>query len=245
MTASLFCLAMLPVMMAHVAAPPQPTRSFRVDTAAAQGDTTPATQVMIDFGGDPDRTVVVRAFEVGISSTSEPRRKVTKSAPTHVRFTGTPDELSVDLARRVSSGARFPKVDALLPGAGDSGMILHLYDVQVVSARLMMNDDNTALVQQRLALEESIAQLTGDLQEAQRQLDAVEVLAKRQLSPSLELARARANAEVIFKRLTMQRERLALVERQLARWTPMQEEVQLEAASAELEARAPSPVAAP
>jgi hypothetical protein len=244
MTASLLCLTMVPVMMAHVTAPPRSTRSFRVDTAAAPGDTTPATQVMIDFGGDPDRTVVVRAFEVGISSTTEPRRKVAKSAPTHVRFTGTPDELSVDLARRVSSGARFPKVDALLPG-GDAGMILHLYDVQVVSARLMMNDDNTALVQQRLALQESIAQLTGDLQEAQRQLDAVEVLAKRQLSPSLELARARANAEVIFKRLTMQRERLALVERQLARWTPMQEEVQLEAARAELETRKPSTVAVP
>jgi hypothetical protein len=244
MIVSLLRLTMLPVMMAHVAAPQQFTPSFRVDTAAAQGDTTPATQVMIDFGGDPDRTVVVRAFEVGISSTPEPRRKGAKSSPTRVRFAGAPDELSAELARRVSTGARFPKVDALLPG-GDTGMILHLYDVQVVSARLLLNDDNTALVQQRLALEESIAQLTADLQEAQRQLDAVEALAKRQLSPSLELARARATAEVIFKRLSVQRERLTLVERQLARWTPMQEEVQLEAARAELETRTPSPVAAP
>lgn len=244
MIVSLLRLTMLPVMMAHVVAPPQFARSFRVDTAAAHGDTTPATQVMIDFGGEPDRTMVVRAFEVGISSTPEPRRKVAKSAPARVRFAGPPDDLSAELARRVSSGARFQKVDAQLPG-GESGMILHLYDVQVVSARLLLNDDNTALVQQRLALEESIAQLTADLQEAQRQLDAVEALAKRQLSPSLELARARANAEVIFKRLSVQRERLTLVEKQLARWTPMQEEVQLEAARAELETRTPSPVAAP
>lgn len=117
-------------MVAHALSVPHSTRSLGVDTASVQADTASATPVTIDFGGEPVRTVVVRVFEVGISSASEPHRKVTKSA----------------------------------------------------------------------------------------------------------------NAEMTFKRLTVQRERLALVDRQLARWTPMQEEVQLEAARAELETRRPSPI---
>ena len=116
-------------------------------------------------------------------------------------------------------------------------MLVHLYDVQVVSTRLLLSDERSALLQQRLTLVESIAQITADMQEADRQLSATESLAKQRLSPSLELARARSRAAVLAQRLDVQQRRLALVERDFARWIPTQEEVVLDAARAELDAQ--------
>jgi hypothetical protein len=243
MMASLLSV-MIPMQVARGLTSSYGDGTVRVDTAVVQGDSTPATPVTIDFGGDAGPEVVVRSFEVGTSSPPQPRRRAANGAPARVRVIFVPGAISVELARRVSSGARFPRVDALLPG-GDGGMILHLYDVQVAADRLLTNDDNTGLMQQRLAFQESIAQLTADLKEAQRHLDAVEGLAKRQLTPSLEVARARDNADVIDKRLHVLRERLSIVERQLAQWTPMREEVELEATRAELEPRRPAPAAIP
>lgn len=51
-----------------------------------------------------------------------------------------------------------------------------------------------------------------------------------------------ASVTIDFGGETVQRERLALVERQLAHWTPMREEVELEAARADLETRQPSAI---
>ena len=155
-----------------------------------------------------------------------------------MRFVRAPDSLSAELARRVASGERIAAVDAQLDGRGGApGVLLHLRDVQVVSARLQMNDDNVGLVQQRLSLEESVAQISVDLQEARRQLNVAESLDKRHLSSSLELARARGSVDALAARLAVQRERLALVAQQLARWTPIQEEVVLVAARTTLETR--------
>jgi len=129
-------------------------------------------------------------------------------------------------------------VEATLSGrSAASQMVLRLRDVQVVSMRLVTNDDDIALMQQRLGLEESIAQLSIDLQEAQRQLAVTESLDKRKMSSSLEVAHAHASADVLTRRLAVQREHLALVEQQLARWVPIEEEVVLSASGVEMQTR--------
>jgi hypothetical protein len=203
-----------------------------------QFDTVLQVEATIDFGAAVGQPVAARTFSLDLRGTAGPRRGRPGATTTEVRFVRPPDAVSSELARRVSSGERIATVDVQLPsGSGMPAVNLHLYDVQVVSTRLLLSDADVSLVQQRLALLESIAQLGADVHEADRQLSATESLAKQQLSPSAELARARARAEVLAKRLIVQERRLAIVEQQLARWSPTQEEVVLVAARMKLENR--------
>jgi hypothetical protein len=203
-----------------------------------QFDTVLQVEATIDFGAAVGQPVAARTFSLDLRGTAGPRRGRPGAPTTEVRFVRPPDAVSSELARRVSSGERIATVDVQLPsGSGMPAVNLHLYDVQVVSTRLLLSDADVSLVQQRLALLESIAQLGADVHEADRQLSATESLAKQQLSPSAELARARARAEVLAKRLIVQERRLAIVEQQLARWSPTQEEVVLVAARMKLENR--------
>lgn len=207
-----------------------------IDTTALSLDTLPAAEAMVDFGAAMGPPVAMRAFELDVTQGEAARGRRRLPATARLRLVRAPDALSAPLARRVSTGERLARVDAELPGGnGASPMLVHLYDVQIVSTRLLLSDERSALLQQRLTLVESIAQITADMQEADRQLSATESLAKQQLSPSLELARARSRAAVLAQRLDVQQRRLALVERDFARWIPTREEVVLDAARAELD----------
>ena len=177
-------------------------------------------------------------MELKVTTVPPAGAKGQPSTAIQVRFLRTPDTLSADLTDRVSNGNRIAIVQAELPGrVGAAVTIARLYDAQVLSIHLTMNDDNIALVRQRLGLEASIAQLTGELQDAQRQLAVTESLDKRKLSSSLEVAHARATAEVLTKRLAVEREHLQLLEQQIHNWTPIQEEVVLSAARVEMQTR--------
>ncbi len=207
------------------------------DTAGLPPDTLPAAHVTVTFGGEPGEAVRVRDFEFGLTNVPDTRHQGGSSAATQVRMTREPDALTSGLASRVASGERIPEVVARLERAGSAPIVLRMFDVQVVSERLLINGDNAALTQQRLGLEESIAQLTAEQGEADRQLAAIESLARERLSPPLEVARVRSNAAVVAKRLGAQRQRMALVEGQLARWVPIQEEVVLSASRTTVESR--------
>ena len=214
------------------------TTGLGVDTAMTRVDTTPPARISFDLGLGLGIPVAARSFDFGISSGPGVTGKSQTSTTTQVRFVRAPDAMSAELARRVSSGEHISAVDVQLEGAnGAPGVLLHLYDVQVLSSHLVANEDNVGLVQQRLGLLESIAQLSVDLQEAQRQLNVTESLDKRRLSSSLELAHARSSADVLARRLAVQHQRLALVERQLTLWTPIQEEVVLNAGRMDMETR--------
>lgn len=216
------------------------TLSIRHDSATspARVDSVPVARVAFDFGAGAGTAFAARGVDLNVTSVPAPTSKAQPTTAIRLRFLRTLDTLSADLTDRVTSGNRITEVDAELPGrAGAPVTIVHLYDLQVVSTHLMMNDDNIALVQQRLALEESIAQLAAELQDADRQLDVTESLDKRKLSSSLELAHARVTADVLTKRLAVEREHLVLVEQQIARWTPIQEEVVLAAARMQMETR--------
>lgn len=207
-------------------------------TTPARLDSVPVANISFDFGDGLGPSFAARGVELKVASEPAPTPKAQPSTAIQVRFVRAPDTLSAALSDRVASGVRIAEVQAVLPGrAGGPAPVVRLYDAQVVSTHLTMNDDNIGLVQQRLALQESIAQLTGALQDAQRQLDVTESLDKRKLSSSLEVAHARATTDVLTKRLAVEREHLVLVEQQIARWTPIEEEVVLSAARMEMATR--------
>ena len=238
--------ALLPVIAAQLlasaqTAPVRPradTSAAAADTVAVRIDTVPPARLAFDFGLGLGQPVDAHSFDFGIVSAPGSTAKNQLATNTQVRFVRAPDALSAELARRVASGERIAQVDAQLQGAaGTPAVLLHLYDVQVLSSHLVVNQDNVGLVQQRLGLVESIAQLNVDLQEAERQRDVTESLDRHRLSSSLEVAHARASAQVLEKRLAVQKQRLAIVERQLAEWTPIQEEVVLAVGRMEMETR--------
>ena len=237
MTAALLVVAL------QVAAAGLPRVSLRpadttivVDTVAlreAAVPTPPAPRVAFDFGGGAGAPVPARQFEITVNgaapASAGPNGTRAHAAPigpaAQLRITRSPDSLSAELARRATEGARLPEVTLELPGTDDEpGMTMHLYDVQVVSSRLQSNHDDAGLRERQLALDETIEQLGVDLDEAQRQLGVIESLRKRDMSSSLELAHAKANVAVLTRKVGIQRERLALLNAELSRWTPVQEE---------------------
>ena len=237
----------LPLLFAQqLAARPQTTRRAAHDTVLksdsvitqARLDSVPVARIAFDFGAGLDAPFGARDVELKVTSVppATPRSQPTTSI--QVRLVRTPDTLSAELNDRVASGDRIAEVQAELPGrSGAPSTIVTLYDAQVVSTHLTMNEENIGLVQQRLGLEASIAQLTGELQDAERQLTVTESLDKHKLSSSIEVAHARATADVLTKRLAVEREHLVLVEQQIAHWTPIQEEVVLSAARMQMESR--------
>lgn len=236
----------LPLFVAQFAASPQAVRPSARDTVLkrdsvitqARLDSVPVARVAFDFGAGLDAPFGARDVELKVTSVPPATSKSQPTTTIQVRLVRTPDTLSAELSDRVSSGNRIAEVQAELPGrSGAPSTIVTLYDAQVVSTHLTMNEDNIGLVQQRLGLEASIAQLTGELQDAERQLTVTESLDKHKLSSSIEVAHARATADVLTKRLAVEREHLVLVEQQIAHWTPIQEEVVLSAARMQMESR--------
>ncbi|HEX8851483.1 MAG TPA: hypothetical protein VF761_18285 [Gemmatimonadaceae bacterium] len=206
-----------------------------VDTVAlreAAVPAPPAPRVAFDFGSGVGAPVPARQFEITVNGAipapagqAGTRAHAAMPPAAQLRITRSPDSLSAELARRATEGARLPEVTLELPGTDDApGMTMHLYDVQVISSRLQSNHDDAALRERQLSLDETIEQLGVDLDEAQRQLGVTESLRKRDMSSSLELAHAKANVAVLTRKIGIQRERLALLNAELSRWTPVQEE---------------------
>ena len=231
-------------ILAQTAVAPQVSRAVidtlgpRRDSIVARRDSTSTARIAIDLGGGLGASFIVRSVELTINSIQPATKAASPTTAVQLRFVRTPDTLSPRLATHIGGAERLASVEATLAGhSAASPMVLRLRDVQVVSMRLITNDDDIALMQQRLGLEESIAQLSIDLQEAQRQLTVTESLDKRKMSSSLEVAHAHATADVLTRRLAVQREHLALVEQQLARWVPIEEEVVLSASGVEMQTR--------
>ncbi|NUS98645.1 MAG: hypothetical protein HOQ11_14675, partial [Gemmatimonadaceae bacterium] len=205
--------------------------------------TPPAPRVTFDFGGGPSAPVAARQFEITVNGAAGApaamRGHAAQSGPAaQLRIVRSPDSLSTELARRAVEGARLPEVTMQLPGNEDGlGVVVHLYDVQVLSSRLASNHDDAPLRERQLALDEAIDQIGVDLDEAQRQLGVVESLRKRDMSSSLELAHAKANVAVLTRKLGIQRERLALLNAELSRWAPVQEETILAGARVVIDGR--------
>lgn len=228
----------LSAIIAQLGAGPRAMPSVVDSIHPARLDSVPVAHVVFDVGAGLGTPFAAHGVELKVTTVPPATAKGEPSTAIQLRFVRAPDSSSADLTDRVANGSRIATVQAELPGrAGAPVTIVRLYDARVVSTHLTMNDDNIGLVQQRLGLESSIAQLTSELQDAERQLAVTESLDKRKLSSSLEVAHVRATAEVLAKRLQVEREHLQLVEQQIVNWTPIQEEIVLSAARVEMQTR--------
>jgi hypothetical protein len=226
------------VLAANQTRIPRDTGRVAVDSAsAARRDTAALARIALDFGSGVGAPFSASAIDLSVSA-APPVPKTPPSTVVQLKFLRSPDTLTFEIASRAGTNTRLPSAEVSLPTRGTMpAMTLRLYDVQVASMRLVTNDDNIALLQQRLGLQESIAQLSIDLQEAQRQLAVTESLDKRKLSSSLEVAHAHATADALASRLSVQHQNLALVEQLLAHWTPVREEIVLSAARVDMQPR--------
>ncbi|HEX2779901.1 MAG TPA: hypothetical protein VHM30_10400 [Gemmatimonadaceae bacterium] len=213
-----------------------PTSGRQPDSSAVALDSlvlpdTAQARLAFDFGSGIGAPVVARKFEFAVTSAPAAPAHNRSPASALLRVVRPPDTLSAELARRVLDGGHIPEVAIRLPGRdGQPGSLVHLFDVQVLSSKLVSSEDKAGLIERRLALDESIDQLSAELDESQRQLGVTESLRKRDLSTSLELARARAATGLLTRRLAIQRHRLAMLMVELSRWTPVEEESVLTAA---------------
>jgi hypothetical protein len=198
---------------------------------APQRDTAPVPQireatarVTFDFGTGTGASapVVARALEVSFASGAP-------GAPgARARCTKEPDALTSALSRYAASGAPITSVLLeILDGDGKPLLTLRLGDAVVASDRLVLDASGASLEQQRLNVEEAVAQLAADLLEAQRQYTLNDALEKKRATSSLETARAKEKVELLQTRLGVQRRRLAILQRQIGLQTPVNEEVTL------------------
>lgn len=238
--ANLFAAALL--AQTAVAAP-------RADTTAAADNLQNATaRVTFDFGTGPSQPLLVRDFELQVSNAG-PAAPPASNVPAaqlagavQVKFDRTPGLFTPDLAQRGASGQRIPSVTVeVLDPSGATTLTLRLSDVLVASDHVVVND-RSGLEQQRLGLLDAIAQLTSDLQEAERQQNLTEALDKKRLSSSLEVARVHSQVDLLRKRLENQRTRLALLESQIAATGPLDEQVALTFAHFDVEMPGAPPV---
>lgn len=214
----------------------------RTDTALVAAGVKDATaRVTFDFGNGPSQPLTVHGFDLEITNggTAAPPASNVPAAllagAAQVKFARTPGAYTADLAQHGASGQRIPSVVVeVLDPSGVTALTLRLSDVLVASDHVVVND-RSGLEQQRLALLDQIAQLTSDLQEAERQQNLTEALDRKRLSSSLEVARVHSQVDLVRKHLDNQRQRLGLLDAQLASTGPLDEDVGLTFAHFEIE----------
>jgi len=150
------------------------------------------------------------------SSTAE-IRIVKQAGP----FTGT-------LVGLGSSGSHLPSgVVQLFDSVGGPLLTLRLSDVGIVSDHISLSTARNALIQQSISQQEALAQLTTDSREADRDLTTAEQLGKSHVTTRQDLARAQERAQELQQRLKLAQQRQALLARQLAGQSELDEVVVL------------------
>lgn len=212
-------------------------------------DTTPAprdaaVRVTFEFPSGAAAPIAARSFELGFANAPVAAAPSPATLPTpsianaavsqavvgtaQARFVKDVGPLTPELAHYAARGDRIPvaRVEVL---AADGTVLLRarLSDVTVSSAKIVVAPVDPALEQQRLSLGESIAQLSMDLQEARRAFTVADALDQRRLSASQEVQRARERVTLLETRVSAQRSRLALLDRQLSAQSPIREEITL------------------
>lgn len=234
-------LPVLATILTAMQIAPRPT--IAVDSIPAPQLRDATARVAFDFGSGSADTVLVRELELEFSNTAAVAATATSGAKTpptvgsaHAKFVKDIGSLTSTLAQHGTTGERIPGVVMDVNDATGRPLVrVRLSDVVVSSDRVVVAEADRALEQQRLDLDDAIAQISADLQEAQRQLNLTDVLDKRRLSSSQEVARARERVEVLQTRLDGQRRRLAMLDQRIRENAPVHEEVLLSFARYEVE----------
>lgn len=176
----------------------------------------------------------VRSFDLGVTETAAPHDGAPSTAEIQVvkqagPFTGA-------LVRLSASGARAPfGAIEVLDSLGAATMTIRLYDVSVVSDHLVSSNARATLEQQRISLQESLAQLTADSQQAQRDLATAEELGKTKVMTKQDVMRAREHAAELQQRINLARERQSILASQMAGQSSLEENLELRFARIEIQ----------
>lgn len=222
-----------------------PRPAIAVDSVPAPLLRDATARVSFDFGTGSADTVLVRSLELEFSNTAAVAVSTSGTgngkapAPVgsaHAKFVKDIGSLTSALAQHGTTGERIPNVVMDVNDAAGHALVrVHLSDVVVSSDRVVVAEADRALEQQRLDLDDAIAQISADLQEAKRQLNLTDVLDKRRLSSSQEVARARERVDVLQTRLDGQQRRLAILDQRIRENAPVHEEVLLSFARYDIE----------
>lgn len=199
----------------------------RADSARV---TTPAPQarVTLDLGAGPEASFAVERFDLELANPGSNRGGGAAPGSAQASFTRAPGAFTGELARRSATGLRIPAVTVqVLDTAGAVVMTLRFANVLVKSQRIVTNDEIPALQQQRMGLEEGLAQLTTDAQDAERELRAAETLARRKFTSRDDVVRAQERVDVLRTRLALRNSQLRLLNWRIARQGPLEEQVTL------------------
>jgi hypothetical protein len=227
-------MSITPFILLAALAAQRPASSDTVPPVPAEA----VARVTFDFGSGASTALLVQDFEAGFAPSASAS---SNAGSVRVHFAKAPDSLTPELARRGASAERIPSVTIeVLGGAGGDKtlMTFRLSDALVASDRVAVDNGAADLQQQRLALEDGIAQLRSDLQDAQRQLALTDALDKKKLSSTLEVARARDRAQLLETKLAVQKRRLDLLDKQIAAHLAVKEEITLVVPKFEIETSA-------
>lgn len=180
-----------------------------------------------------------RSFELAVA---QPAGKDAPAVPTlpELHLVKRAGPYTGALVQASASGQHAPTVTLSVPDStGAPGMTIVLSDVVLATDRLVLTNARAGLEQQRIAQEASLAQLTSDYQEAQRQLSIAEQLGKSRVTTPQDLSRAREHAAAAQQRLDLARRSYAMLEDQLAAQGPLDEELTLRFARIEINGAEP------
>ena len=191
----------------------------------------------------------VRTFDLGVArdaagstatSSTSSTSSTSNTANTELQLVKSADPYTNDLLRLSTEGTHLPWATIeVVDSLGAPQTTLHLTDVSVVSDHVAYSGARAALQQQRIALEESLSQLTSEHEAAERDLATAEALGKTRVTTRQDLDRAREHAADVQRRLDLGKERQALLARQLGAVGALDETVVLHVGSVSVES-APS-----
>ena len=199
-----------------------------VAPAAAQATKlVPPARVTLQLDSATVAQFDVRTFDLGVAQ-NPPSHDQTAPSTAEIQLVKQAGPYTGELVRLSASGERAPSgTIEVLDSLGAPSMTIRLTDVSVVSDHLTSSDARAALEQQRISLQESLAQLNADYQQAQRDLATAEELGKSKVMTKQDVLRAREHATELQQRINLARERQSILAAQMAGQGALEENVVL------------------
>lgn len=167
----------------------------------------------------------VRAFDLGVAQSAAAARSASagdahdapKPSSAQIQLVKQAGAFTGELIRLSASGQHIDSgTIEVVDSVGAPTLTIRLTDIAIISDHLASSTARESLEQQRISLDEALAQLTSDYDGAARDLATAEELGKSRVTTKVELTRARAHVAELKQRIDFSKQRRALLARQLA-----------------------------
>ncbi|HVX41195.1 MAG TPA: hypothetical protein VHB25_16630 [Gemmatimonadaceae bacterium] len=207
-----------------------------VPAAAQATKLVPPARVTLQLDSTTVAQFDVRTFDLGVAQ-NPPSHDQAVQSTAEIQLVKQAGPYTGDLVRLSASGERAPSgTIEVLDSLGAPSMTIRLTDVSVVSDHLTSSNARAALEQQRISLQESLAQLTADYTQAERDLATAEELGKSKVMTKQDVLRAREHAAELQQRINLARERQNILAAQMAGQGALEENVVLHFGRIEIQA---------